>query len=296
MGLDLAADPRTAALFAQADEILGWSITEICQGPREVLDRTLYTQPALFTVTAALAQLALAQQKKPDLVAGHSLGEYTALFVAGVFDFATGLTLVRERAALMDAQSAGAMSALIGFDREKLEALCAESPGVVIANDNNAIQAVISGTPERVAEVGEQIQARRVVPLAVSGAFHSPLMAPAAEQFAGVLDRVVLRPAQIPVLQNVAPLVLTRDPDALKSNLKRQIDHSVRWRETMITMANLGIMQLVEIGPGTVLTGLARRTHPDLSLVNLRLLTDLYLSPDPPVPGPGTYRQQEVVE
>jgi [acyl-carrier-protein] S-malonyltransferase len=273
MGAELAADPRTVPLFDEAREILGWSVVDIASGPKEILDRTTYTQPALFTVSVALARL-LSERTTPDYVAGHSLGEFAALCAAGVFDFAEGLALVRERAVLMDAQQAGTMSALIGFDRSQLEALVAERPGVVIANDNNPMQVVISGTPERVAEVSAQVKAKRVVPLAVSGAFHSPLMAQAARDFAVVLDRVQFRAPRVPVLQNVDPLQPVADPQQIKVNLQKQIDHPVRWRETMLTLADLGVTTLVEIGPGTVLTGLAKKTVPALQLVNVQTLAE----------------------
>lgn len=269
----LANNPETATLFEQASEILGWSVEQVCSGPRERLDRTLYTQPALFTVCVALTrQLRLSgTEAEPLLVAGHSLGEYSALWAAGVFDFETGLKLVAERARLMDAQSAGAMSAIIGLEREKLQLLCSEKKSVVIANDNNPVQMVISGNPLEVAEVSAAVRAlrARVIPLAVSGAFHSPLMAPAAAEFAAVLDKVVLQPPTIPILPNVDPNGALTDAAAVRRSLKLQIDHPVRWRETILQMAERGIEELVEIGPGTVLTGLARRTAPTLRVRNI---------------------------
>ncbi|BAC90086.1 ACP S-malonyltransferase [Gloeobacter violaceus] len=267
----LSGHPDTAALFERASGILGWSVAAVCAGPQERLDRTLYTQPALFTVCVALAQRARKQGElgEPALVAGHSLGEYAALWAAAVFDFETGLELVAERARLMDAQQAGAMSAIVGFDRDKLEKLCAERPGVVIANDNNPMQVVISGEPERVAEVSAAIRAKRVIPLAVSGAFHSPLMAPAAAEFAAVLARAELHPAHIPVLFNADPTRPVADVASMRELLRRQIDHPVRWRETILRMADSGITELVEIGPGAVLTGLAKRTVPALALRNI---------------------------
>ncbi len=270
MADSLLADPEAATLFERASELLGWSVEAVCAGERDLLERTLYTQPALFTVGVGLVQrLRSSGIEAPDFVAGHSLGEYTALWAAGAFDFETGLKLVAERGRLMDAQMAGAMAALIGFDREKLDALCAETPGVVVANDNSAMQVVISGTPERVAQVSEAIRAKRVVPLNVSGAFHSPLMAPAAAEFARVLDSVTLQTPRMPVLQNVDPEPVI-DPDVLKANLARQVDHPVRWRETILKLVELGVTELIEIGPGATLTGLAKKTGPGLKLRNIK--------------------------
>lgn len=279
MGVELAHTSEAIPLFAEAETILGWSVIEIAKGPKEILDRTLYTQPALFTICSAMAQVALAKGVPlPQLVAGHSLGEYTALWLAGVFDFGTGLRLVSERARLMDGQQAGAMAALIGFDRALLESLCAEKPGVVIANDNSPMQVVISGTPERVAEVGAASKAKRVIPLAVSGAFHSPLMTPAATAFAQVLERVDFAPAKIPVLCNVKPQLSTTDPNKIKARLQKQIDHPVRWRETVLAMADMGMTELVEVGPGTVLTGLAKKMVPNLKLTNLQIPADVLIA------------------
>jgi len=210
----------------------------------------------------------------PDVVAGHSLGEYVALYAAEVFDFETGLRLVQRRATLMDSASDGMMAALIGFDRAELEQCILNTPDVVLANDNSAAQVVISGTPAAVEMVLSQVKAKRAVKLNVSGAFHSPLMAAAAIEFQSVLAEVNFNPARVPVLSNVEPQPTT-DPALLKDRLARQMTGSVRWREISLGLPEAGIETVVEIGPGKVLTGLVKRTCPNLTLQNVSSVADL---------------------
>lgn len=206
MGADLYSLPVAQSKFEQAAQILGWSVPEICQNLDDKVSKTLYTQPCLYVIESILADLMHDRGEKPDLVAGHSLGEYVALYVAGVFDFESGLQLVKRRAELMDDASEGVMAALLGFDRDQLEQQIAQTPDVVLANDNNAGQVVISGTLDAVDAILATVKAKRAVKLNVSGAFHSPLMASAATEFQQVLDRVEFRSAQIPVLSNVDPM------------------------------------------------------------------------------------------
>jgi len=256
------------AKFEQAEDILGWSVLEICQNQEEKLFRTLYTQPCLYVIESILADFLLKQDRHPNLVAGHSLGEYVALYVARVFDFETGLRLVKRRAELMDSASDGMMAALIGFDREQLENQIDQTPDVVLANDNNSAQVVISGKPEAVQPFLSQIKAKRKTPLKVSGAFHSPLMAEAATEFQAVLESVPFADAQVPVLSNVEPIPAV-EASILKDRLQRQMTGKVRWREISLQIIAEGIEQIVEVGPGKVLTGLMKRTCADLSLENI---------------------------
>lgn len=265
MGTDLAE--VSADQLAIAQDILGKSVIEICQD-EALLNDTRYTQPCLYVVECALADLLLAKGQKPDLVAGHSLGEYSALYVAGVFDFASGLKLVQRRAALMSEASEGAMAALMGFKRDELDAKIAETEGVVLANDNNASQVVISGTPEAVNAVIEGVKCKRAVKLKVSGAFHSPLMADAAKAFEPVLADVTFNDATIPVMSNVNPTPETKAA-ALKERLTQQMTGSVRWREISLGLPEEDIESVVEIGPGKVLTGLIKRTCKGLNLKNV---------------------------
>ncbi|MEL7068526.1 MAG: ACP S-malonyltransferase [Cyanobacteria bacterium J06559_1] len=265
MGSDLTE--VSADRLAEAQKILGKSVIKICQD-EALLNDTRYTQPCLYVVECALADLLTNKGEKPDVVAGHSLGEYSALYVAGVFDFASGLKLVKRRAELMSEASEGAMAALIGFKRDELDVKIAETEGVVLANDNNAGQVVISGTPEAVDTVIEGIKTKRAIKLNVSGAFHSPLMADASKAFESVLNDVTFNDAAIPVMSNVDPTPET-SAATLKERLTQQMTGSVRWREISLNLPELDVDTVVEVGPGKVLTGLIKRTCKGLTLKNV---------------------------
>lgn len=268
MGMDLLDLPFAEVKFEQARQILGWDVLETCQNQEDKLSRTLYTQPCLYVIESILADLLIEQGNRPNLVAGHSLGEYVALYAARVFDFEAGLRLVKRRAELMDSAQGGMMAALIGFDRQQLEQKIQQTPEVVLANDNSPAQVVISGTPEAVQDLLAQIKVKRAVPLKVSGAFHSPLMAEAAAEFEDILQAVPFANAQFPVLSNVEPLP-TVEATILKNRLQRQMTGAVRWREISLQLPLEGIKRVVEIGPGKVLTGLIKRMCPDLVLENI---------------------------
>ncbi|MFN6566698.1 malonyl CoA-acyl carrier protein transacylase [Nostoc minutum NIES-26] len=274
MGIDLLNIPAAKDKFAQAEAILGWSVTEICQSEEEKLSQTLYTQPSLYVVESILADLLRERGHQPDLVAGHSLGEYTALYIAGVFEWSAGLHLVKRRAELMDSISGGMMAALMNFDRKQLEEVIAQTPDVVLANDNSSAQVVISGTSEAVQAVMSQVKAKRAIPLKVSGAFHSHLIAAAAAEFQDILESVEFQPAVVPVLSNVEPIP-SIDADILKQRLSKQMTGSVRWREISLQLPANGIERVVEIGPGKVLTGLIKRSSPDLILENIHSAANL---------------------
>lgn len=274
MGLDLLNLPTAKSKLKLAEKILGWSITEICQSDKEKLSRTLYTQPCLFVVESILAAEMLDNFEPPNLVAGHSLGEYVALHVAGVFDFETGLKLVKGRAELMDTAAGGEMAALIGFKREELEAVIEQTPNVVLANDNSPVQVVISGSPEGVETVLSQVKAKKTVKLNVSGAFHSPLMNAVAGEFNQVLEKVDFADAKIPVLSNFEPTATT-DAATLKQRLSQQMTGGVRWREISLQLPELGIEKVVEIGPGKVLTGLMKKTCSGVELANISSLEQI---------------------
>lgn len=274
MGADLFDRPTAKAKLEQAEKILGWSISEVCQSADDKVSKTLYTQPCLYTVESLLVDEMRSHGHQPDLVAGHSLGEYVALYAAGVFDFEAGLRLVKRRAELMDSASEGLMAALIGFDRAQLEEKIQQTPGVVLANDNNAGQVVISGTTEAVEAILSQVKAKRAVKLNVSGAFHSPLMASAAAEFQTVLESVPFANAHVPVLSNVEPVPAT-DAAVLQERIIRQMTGPVRWREISLRLAGEGVSTAIEIGPGKVLTGLIKRTCPDMTLVNVSNTAEL---------------------
>lgn len=274
MGVDLQDWPEAQQRLAEAEALLGWSVLERCQADLETLSQTINTQPCLYVLEAILSDRLKQQGEQPDAVAGHSLGEYSALYTAGVFNFATGLQLVQKRAELIQAASGGKMAALIGFDAEALAAAIANTEGVVLANDNSAAQVVISGTPAAVDAILAAVKSKRAVPLTVSGAFHSPFMAEAATTFAATLAAVDFQDAQVPVLSNVSATPST-DAAVLKQNLLQQMTGSVRWRETCLAIEALGVEELVEVGPGKVLTGLMKRTCPAIGLRNVGTAADL---------------------
>lgn len=274
MGVDLLAIDTAKTTFDRAARILGWSVVDICQNDEVKLASTRYTQPCLYVVESILVDLLKQQGFTPDIVAGHSLGEYVALYTAGVFDFETGLQLVKRRAELMDMGAGGKMTALIGFDRGQLEAAIAETEDVVLANDNSTAQVVISGTAEGVANLLTKIKVKRAIPLNVSGAFHSPLMATAAAEFSKLLVPITFHDAQIPVLSNVSPIAATNGSE-LKERLDRQITGSVRWREISLQLSELGIERSIEVGPGKVLSGLIGRTCEGIKVAQVNASADL---------------------
>jgi [acyl-carrier-protein] S-malonyltransferase len=272
--------PGARERFATASELLGRDLLAICQGEASGelsdLNDTRNTQPALFVLESLLVDGLLAQGRAPQLVAGHSAGELVALYAAGVFDAGTGLQLIQTRSTLMAAAGGGAMTAVMGFDRAQLEQLVAATEGVVIANDNSDAQVVISGSPEAVASVSSQLTCKRAIPLAVSGAFHSPFMATAAAAFAEVLETVPFAAARVPVLSNTDPSPST-DAAVLKARLSRQMTSGVRWRETMQRFEAEGITVAVEIGPGNVLSGLIKRSCPGITTAQIGGAADLGL-------------------
>lgn len=274
MGMDLLDRPEAKAKFEAASEILGWSLVDRIQGDEAQLSKTLYTQPCLYTVEAILADLLKAAGQTPDFVAGHSLGEYSALYAAGVFDFATGLKLIQRRSQLMDSASSGGMAALLGFDRAALETAIAETEGVVIANDNNDGQVVISGLPDAVEAILGSVKSKRAVKLNVSGAFHSPLMKEASDSFDEILTNTLFHPAQVPVLSNTDPTPST-ESEVLKARLSRQMTGSVRWREISLQLPELDVSQVVEVGPGKVLVGIMKRTCANVTFRNVGSAIDL---------------------
>ena len=274
--------PGAQERFDLASELLGRDLLAICRGeisdaadPSDLND-TRNTQPALFVVESLIVDELLRQSREPDLVAGHSLGELVALYAAGVFDAATGLELMQRRSELMANAGGGTMTAVIGFDRSELEEVVNATEGVVIANDNSDAQVVLSGSPAAVNSVSETVSCKRAIPLVVSGAFHSPFMAKAADAFATHLDGLSFQDARFPVLSNTDPTP-SLDSAELKQRLRRQMTTGVRWRETMTGMTSAGVDTLVEIGPGNVLSGLAKRAMKGVTTSQLASAGDLGL-------------------
>jgi len=274
MGIDLLDLPSAKEKFEQANQILEWSVTEICQSEEEKLSQTIYTQPCLYVVESILADEMLAHSSEPNLVAGHSLGEYVALYVARVFDFETGLKLVKKRAELMNHVAGGQMNALIGFDKKQLEEELQQTPDVVLANDNHSAQVVISGTPEAVETLLGKVKTKKAVKLNVSGAFHSPLMESPSREFQQILESVEFANAKVPIISNFEPTATT-DAGIIKKRLEQQMTNGVRWRETSLEIEKQGIEKVIEIGPGKVLSSLIKRTCPGLKFLNVSSLEQI---------------------
>ena len=278
MGRDLAEQfPSAAEVLETADSALGFSLSQLCfKGPEEALKDTSNAQPAIVAVSiAAYEAFRAAGGPRADMMAGHSLGEYSALAAAGAMDAETGIRLVRKRGELMaeaGRKRGGAMAAVLGLDNEVLFRLCGEDAGtVVVANLNSPGQAVFSGEADAVERVGAAAKgagAKRVVPLPVSGAFHSPLVQEAAEAMAGVLAEAPLSAPSVPVYANVTARPVD-DANALKDLLTEQIVSQVRWEETVRNMIADGARTFVELGPGKVLSNLIRRIDPSVAVYNV---------------------------
>ncbi len=278
MTIGVLQDDLAQDRFAQASALLGRDLLAICDGtavgPGHGLNDTRNSQPALFVLESVLLDRCKQHGHRADVLAGHSLGELVALYGAGCFDFRTGLMLVKQRCELMAMAGGGAMTAVMGFARAELEAAVAAQQDVVIANDNGASQVVLSGTATAVRHICSTIRCKRSVPLAVSGAFHSPLMQEPAARFAQVLETIPFADANVPVVSN-ATASSSRAGSTLKANLAQQMVSGVRWRETMDHMASLGITTALEIGPGAVLSGLLKRSLPNLHIRQINAMADL---------------------
>ncbi len=283
MGEDLYQQTDLGRKYYElAKEILQTDIQAISfQGPEETLRQTQHTQPALFIVSVILGQLLLEHNKAPQCVAGHSLGEYSALTVAGAFDFATGLDLVKTRARGMQAAgqtNPGTMAAIIGLDDDVVKTLAEETVGIVTAANYNAPgQVVISGEVQAVQmamQKAEEQGARRTIQLNVSGAFHSPLMAPAREVLAEKLQTIEIHDTRIPVYMNVTAQATTT-ADTIREGLLNQLEQPVRWQTTITNMINDGVEAFVEVGPGRVLQGLTRRINRSVSARGIDSFTTL---------------------
>ena len=268
MGRELAENFATARrIFEEADAALGFAISRLCfEGPEEDLKLTENTQPAILT--CSVATLAVLREKglEPDYVAGHSLGEYSALVAAGALSFVDAVRLVRRRGRYMQEavpEGVGAMAAVIGLADGKLEEVCLEAAnGEVVspANRNSPGQVVIAGhrgAVERAVELARQAGARKAILLQVSAPFHCALMQPAAERQASDLDAVAMHDLRVPLVSNVCAREVTAAEDA-RDGLKQQVANPVRWEESMRLLAARGVERFVEAGPGKVLTGLLR--------------------------------------
>lgn len=277
MGKDLYDNFESAkSVFDTADKVLGKSVTTLCfEGPEDALKQTVNTQPCIVTMSiAALEALKSQLNVKPDFVAGHSLGEYCAMYSAGVMSLDTALKAIQKRADLMGATHGGAMSAILNAPEGALEEALKEASQVGyvdVANYNSPAQVVITGDEAAVAKAGELLLAkgaRRVVPLAVSGAFHSKFMENAGHEFEGFVSELELNNAQIPVVTNVDASATTESSD-FRAKMPKQIYSSVHWTQTIQKMASEGVEIFVEIGPGKVLAGLNKKIAPEAKVFNI---------------------------
>jgi [acyl-carrier-protein] S-malonyltransferase len=279
------ASAAARRVFLQADEVLGFSLSSLCfNGPADELDDTINAQPAILTVSLAYLEAlrerwhALGESVAPVMVAGHSLGEFTALVAAGVIDFSDALQLVRERGRLMKESGdlrPGGMAAIIGLEREALEEVCAEADEVgivVLANDNCPGQSVISGDTralERAMELARARGARKVVRLGISIASHSPLMERAALQFNDLTSRIHLREPQVPIIANITGQMITTADD-IRREIANHVVRPVQWTGSVREMVNEGVSTFLEIGPGNVLGGLIRRVRSDVEVMTAK--------------------------
>ena len=256
--------PNAKERFNYASKVFGKNLFDICEQVSEKknldedLNNTMNTQICLFLVESVLLDSLKENGFKPNIIAGHSLGEITALYCAGVLSFEDSVLLIKERSKLMTDAEKGSMAALIGFDRNQLESLVEEIDELVIANDNSDSQVVLSGSEKALDNISKRINCKRYLKLNVSGAFHSPFMKEPSIKFSRYLDNVEFKQPNLPVISNSNPS-LSIDPDELKVRLKNQMCNGVRWRETMNLMAENNNLHIVEIGPSNVLGGLGKR-------------------------------------
>ena len=277
MGKDLFDNYESAkSVYNTADNVLGKSITSLCfEGPEDALKQTVNTQPCIVTTSiAALEALKSELDIEPDYVAGHSLGEYCAMYTAGVMSLETTLKAIQKRADLMGQTKGGAMAAVLNSTEEVLKAGLEEGSKigyVDVANYNSPAQVVITGDENAVKAAGDYILAngaRRVVPLAVSGAFHSKFMENAGKEFENFVSSLDLNNASIPVITNV-DASSTIEKDDFRSKMPRQIYSSVHWTQTIQKMVSDGVEIFVEIGPGKVLAGLNKKIAPEAKVFNV---------------------------
>lgn len=268
MGKDLYdTSSKAKELFQQANEVLGFDITKIMfEGTVDELKETKVTQPAIFLHSTILAEL-MGDKFQPDMVAGHSLGEISALVANRTLAFSDGLQLVYKRALAMQKAcelTPSTMAAVLGLEDTIVEKICAETPGIVVAaNYNCPGQLVISGDVDAVGLACESLKeagARRALLLPVGGAFHSPLMEPAREELAAAIEATVFTEPACPIYQNVSTFAVT-DPDEIKKNLIFQLTAPVKWTQSIQNMINDGATQFIEVGPGNVLQGLVKKIN-----------------------------------
>jgi len=277
--------PVAKAVFDAADEALGFSITELCfNGPEEELRKTCNTQPAILTVSIACYEVLKSHGIMPTIVGGHSLGEYSALVVAGALSFADAVRLVRKRGELMQAAvplGEGSMAAILGLDRQTVMDVCQQAQekfgAVQAVNFNCPGQIVIAGKKQAVETAAEMLKAagaKRAVMLPVSAPFHSTLMKPAAEQLGIELSKITVQDAVIPVVANINGQIIT-DSQGIKASLEKQADNPVEWEDCMAQIIKSGATTLIEVGPGKVLSALTKKINKEVTILNVEDVASL---------------------
>lgn len=267
-------------IFEIADNALDFDLDEICNTEQELINNTAYTQPALLAISIAILKAVEEIGVKPDFVAGLSLGEYTALVANGALDFQEAVQLVRKRGMYMEeaAQATkGSMAAIMGGTREQIETICNEVNGIVsIANYNSPSQIVIAGETDAVEEAGQRLQneSLRVIPLKVSGAFHSELMDSAAQKLKKDIDTISFSDFSIPYTANINAEIIT-DKNIIGRLLVEQVKGSVRWEDCVNILIKQGVETFVEIGPGKTLSGLIKKIDRKKKVINIETLEDL---------------------
>jgi len=282
MGEDLYKQSDSAKLlYHTASDILGFNLQDVSfRGPEDRLRETQFTQPAIFVHSIIVDKFLKDKDIKPDAVAGHSLGEFTALVSANVLSFEDALKIVKVRSTEMantGKQSPGTMAAILGADDEQLKIICKQDGIVVPANLNAPGQIVISGeinAIENAIITAKNIGVRRALPLNVSGAFHSPLMSPARKALSKMINTLRFKDAYIPVFQNVSAAPVTK-ASIIQENILKQLENPVLWSDTILNMKRHGITDFFEVGPGNVLNGLNRRIYPESTTINCDKLEHL---------------------
>jgi [acyl-carrier-protein] S-malonyltransferase len=261
--------PLVRQRFEEASDILGCNLFDVvCAGPEDLLSQTQWAQPAIFTLSASMADLLAEKGHRFDYMAGHSLGEYSALYAAGVMTFAQAMVCIQTRCQAMTKITHGGMVAVIGAPAEQLAALLLDfQRDIELANDNTPEQVVVSGQLDALNSFSQRAKAAgyRCIPLKVSGPFHTSFMAPAQPFLENVLAPILFSPPSCPVLTNVSAQAQVQ-PEVLKAHLVKQIVSPVRWKDTQLELVRLGVTDMIEVGPGKVLLGLAKKTIPPITV------------------------------
>ena len=273
MGRELLEFPLTQLRLKQAESILGWSISKLWQSDEHQLSNTQYAQPCLYVFMTLLADFLKRSGYQPNVVSGYSFGEYIALYAAGVYDFETGLKLIKKRAEIMSRLPKGSMVTVIGFNSEKLKQVVMDTPNVWLANDDLKY-AILSGTSEAIDSVLSQVSIKRIIPLSVNAAFHTPLVETAAQEFEEVLNAVNFQPFSIPIFCSI-DLTFSFNIEQVKRNLIQQISQPVRWKTISRTLVTQGIEEALQIGCGQGLLKPMKQSDPNLETRNIGSTADI---------------------